>query len=32
MENSIFERPYLGRYNDIPVYCNTGKFGPHFEL
>ena len=31
MENSIFERPYLGRHNDIPIYLNNGKFSPYLN-
>ena len=31
MENSIFERPYLGRHNDVPVYLNQGRFGPYLN-
>ena len=31
MENSIFEKPYLGRHNDIPIYCNNGRFGPYLN-
>ena len=31
MDNSIFERPYLGRHNDTPVYLNNGRFGPYLN-
>jgi topoisomerase IA-like protein len=30
MEN-IFEKPYLGRHNDVPVYLNAGRFGPYLN-
>lgn len=30
MEN-IFEKPYLGRHNDIPIYLNNGRFGPYLN-
>jgi topoisomerase IA-like protein len=30
MEN-IFEKPYLGRHNDVPVYLNNGRFGPYLN-
>ena len=31
MENSIFEKPYLGRHNEIPIYLNNGKWGPYLN-
>ena len=31
MENSLFEKPYLGRHNDVPIYLNNGRFGPYLN-
>ena len=30
MEN-IFEKPFLGKYENVPVYLNNGKFGPYLN-
>jgi topoisomerase IA-like protein len=30
MEN-LFEKPFLGKYNDVPVYLNNGRFGPYLN-
>ena len=31
MENTLFEKPYLGRHNDVPIYLNNGRFGPYLN-
>ncbi len=30
MEN-LFEKPFLGKHNDVPVYLNNGRFGPYLN-
>ena len=31
MENSIFGKPFLGKYKNMPVYLNNGNFGPYLN-
>jgi len=28
MDNSIFDKAFLGKHEDIPIYLNWGSYGP----